>query len=111
MPARFAADKRLVELAESIDGVHTGLIVSGDWFVDTKGKMGSILDTFADAKAVDMESGSIAQACHIYGVPFISFRVISDIPLDDTKGSQYFDFWDKVAEESFSVTKQFIEKI
>lgn len=111
MPARFKADERLVSVAEGIKGVHPGLIVSGDWFVDTKGKMGSILDIFPDAKAVDMESCSIAQVCHVYGVPFISFRVISDIPLDDTKGSQYFDFWDKVAAESFEVTKEFIQKI
>lgn len=111
MPARFKADERLVGVASSIKGVHTGLIVSGDWFVDTKGKMGAILDVFPDAKAVDMESCSIAQTCHVYGVPFISFRVISDIPLDDTKGNQYFDFWDKVAAESFTVTKEFVEKI
>jgi len=111
MPARFKADDNLVNIASGIKGVHPGLIVSGDWFVDTKGKMGAILDKFGDAKAVDMESCSIAQACHIYNVPFISFRVISDIPLDDTKGSQYFDFWDKVAGESFSVTKEFISNI
>lgn len=111
MPARFKADEHLVDVASGIRGVHPGLIVSGDWFVDTKGKMGSILDDFPDAKAVDMESCSIAQVCHAYNVPFISFRVISDIPLDDTKGSQYFDFWDKVAAESFEVTKEFVEKI
>lgn len=111
MPARFKCDDRLVEVASTIKGVHPGLIVSGDWFVDTKGKMGAILDLFPEAKAVDMESCSIAQVCHVYGVPFISFRVISDIPLDDTKGSQYFDFWDKVASESFAVTKEFIGKI
>ena len=39
MPARFKCDERLVEVASTIKGVHPGLIVSGDWFVDTKGKI------------------------------------------------------------------------
>mgnify|MGYP000402595215 CR=1 FL=1 len=63
------------------------------------------------AMAVDMESCAIAQVCHRYAVPFISFRVISDIPLKDTKASQYFDFWDRVAEDSFEVTLRFVESI
>ena len=55
-----------------------------------------------------MESCSIAQTCHIYGVPFISFRIISDIPLKDEKASQYFDFWARLAEGSFNVTHKFL---
>ena len=58
-----------------------------------------------------MESCSIAQACFIYKTPFISFRVISDVPLKDTNASQYFDFWNRVADDSFSVTRSFIELI
>ena len=58
-----------------------------------------------------MESCSIAQACFIYKTPFISFRVISDVPLKDTKASQYFDFWNRVADDSFEVTRSFIESI
>ena len=30
------------------------------------------------------------QTCHIYKTPFISFRIISDVPLKDTKAQQYF---------------------
>ena len=91
--------------------VHGGLIVSGEWFVDSKEKMGGILEHFPNAKAVDMESCSIAQTCHIYHVPFISFRIISDIPLKDNKASQYFDFWARLAEGSFNVTKHFLQSI
>ncbi|MBP5196994.1 MAG: 5'-nucleosidase, partial [Bacteroidaceae bacterium] len=63
------------------------------------------------AKAVDMESCAIAQTCYIYKVPFISFRLISDIPLRDTDASQYHNFWDTVAEKSFQVTRTFIESL
>ena len=86
----------------------TGLIASGDWFVDTQNKMRAIVARFPKAVAVDMESCSIAQVCHVYGVPFISFRIISDIPLKDNKASQYFDFWARMAEGSFTVTKRLI---
>lgn len=114
MPPSFSAPEDLVEKALSSGGqtkVHAGLIVSGEWFVDTQEKMRSVLDNFPAAKAVDMESCSIAQTCHIYGVPFISFRIISDIPLKDHKASQYFDFWTRLAEGSFNVTREFLNRI
>lgn len=111
MPARFEAPQALIDKALQIPRVKAGLTVSGDWFVDSKEKMREILDHFPEAMAVDMESCAIAQVCHRYAVPFISFRVISDIPLKDTKASQYFDFWDRVAEDSFEVTLRFVESI
>lgn len=115
MPARFKAPEKLVEKALTLnaDGsrmnIVDGLTVSGEWFVDSRDKMKSILEHFPDAKAVDMESCSIAQTCFRYNVPFLSFRVISDVPLKDTKASQYFDFWDRVAQDSFEVSKNFVE--
>ncbi len=108
LPARFASDSHMVETASAIDNVTTGLIASGDWFVDTKQKAGEILDHFPDALAIDMESGAIAHTCHLYGVPFISFRIISDIPLDSEQGEQYFDFWDRIAKGSFNVLHDFL---
>jgi len=120
LPVRFQADPFLLEKATSLSllntnqqplTVHPGLIVTGDWFVDTKEKMRSIISIFPDAKAVDMESAAIAQACYLNNVPFISFRVISDMPLYDTDASQYHNFWDNIADNSFQVTRTFIEQI
>ena len=73
--------------------------------------MRGILGHFPGATAVDMESCSIAQTCHVYGVPFISFRIISDVPLKDTKAQQYYDFWATMADGSFGVTKAFLESL
>lgn len=114
MPANYASPSELVEKAAAIDcGVRVvpGLIVSGEWFVDSRDKMRGILAHFPSAKAVDMESCSIAQTCHIYGVRFVSFRIISDIPLKDDEAKMYFDFWARLANGSFNVTKHFIENI
>ena len=117
LPARFEADAHLLEVAKSLNlqpstlNLHPGLIVTGDWFVDTKEKARSIIELFPEAKAIDMESAAIAQTCYIYKVPFISFRVISDIPLRDTDASQYHDFWNTIADRSFQVTKTFVESL
>lgn len=116
MPPTFNANADLVEKALAVkmpegSKIVKGLTVSGDWFVDSRQKMQEIISKFPNATAVDMESCSIAQACFIYKTPFISFRVISDVPLKDTKASQYFDFWNRVAADSFEVTRSFIESI
>lgn len=114
MPARYEADPALVEKALGMTcdtHVVSGLTVSGEWFVDSREKMQSILDHFPGATAVDMESTSIAQTCFLYNVPFISFRIISDIPLKDNKASQYFDFWSRMADGSFDVTRHFLMSI
>ena len=126
LPARYQADPYLLEKAQNLSlftphstlhtphstlHIHPGLIVTGDWFVDTKEKMRSIIEKFPEAKAVDMESCAIAQTCYLNKVPFISFRVISDIPLRDTNASQYHNFWETIAQNSFQVTKTFVESL
>ena len=115
LPARFQADPYLLNKAINLQttdiALHPGLIVTGDWFVDSKDKMREIVGHFPEAKAVDMESCAIAQTCYINKVPFISFRVISDVPLRDTDASQYHNFWDTIAEHSFQVTKTFVESL
>ena len=114
MPARFECDKKFTDKATSLNcdtHVRAGLIVSGDWFVNTREKMQSIVNQFPEATAVDMESCSIAHTCHKYATPFVSFRIISDIPLKDHKAQMYFDFWERMAEGSFEVTKAFLEAL
>ena len=114
LPARYQADSWLLEKARSLDcgvKIHPGLIVTGDWFVDSRDKMREIVGHFPEAKAVDMESCAIAQTCYINKVKFISFRVVSDIPLRDTDASQYHNFWDTIAANSFQVTKTFVESL
>ncbi len=118
MPARFKTSQEYIDKALSLNNlggnvptVKAGLTVSGEWFVNTKEKMQHIIERFPEATAVDMESCSIAQVCYIYKTPFVSFRVISDIPLKDINASQYFNFWSKIAAGSFEVTKHFLKAL
>ena len=131
LPARFPSDPYLLEKAAAVasratlipsgvrnsslftlhSSLHQGLIVTGDWFVDSKEKAREIIGHFPEACAIDMESAAIAHTCYVNKVPFISFRVVSDIPLRDTDASQYHDFWDTIAQHSFMVTKNFVESL
>ncbi len=119
MPVTFKTPQEYIDKALAINSladadyptVHAGQIVSGEWFVDNREKMRSILEHFPEAMAVDMESCSIAQVCHLDEIPFVSFRIISDVPLKDHKAQQYFDFWEKMAEGSFNVTRAFLEHL
>lgn len=72
--------------------VHTGRLASGDWFVDTAQKAREIAELYPDASGVDMESGSLAQTCRRYAVPFLSVRMVSDAPLCP-EAPAYDDFW------------------
>ncbi len=115
LPQRFDADPDLLRLAASVRSerpVHTGLICSGDQFLTTPEEDARVLDIYPDALACDMESASIAQVCRHYGVPFLSFRIISDVH-DTAAGTEtvYRDFWKHVADDSFSFLKQLLDRL
>jgi len=118
MPPRYAGDPRLLAHARSVraEGVRVaeGLIASGDRFVTEPERISSIRAAFPETLAVDMESGALAQVCSIFGVPFLSFRVLSDVP-GATDGAarfaQYESFWKEVADRSFSLIRAFLEAL
>ena len=83
MPDTYPAADALTDAIRSaqVGGsipVHHGLIVSSYNFV-TPARATSILGGFPGALATDMESSAIAQTCHVFGVPFLSIRGISDL--------------------------------
>ncbi len=112
LPARYAADPALLARATSlaVEGVsiRAGLIASGDQFVSSKGQLAAIKARFPEAAAVEMESGALAQVCHLCGVPFLSFRILSDTPGVDDHYRRYKDFWGEMANRSFAVTRAFL---
>ena len=115
MPLYYHAPEHLVEMAKALDyshgTIHAGLIASGDWFVDSLEKICEITAHFPETIAIDMESAALAQTCHVMGVPFISFRIISDVPAKGNNLSDYNNFWDTVSNNSFAVTREFLKNI
>ena len=118
MPAVFAADEKMCNVAMSLNDspdnltcIHAGLICTGDQFITNREELDKIKSNFPQGLAVDMESAAIAQTCHIYGTPFVSFRIISDTPGVDNHIEQYENFWGEMANRSFVVTRNFLSKI
>lgn len=115
MPARYSCDKSLYEAALSVRSdvaLRGGLICSGDQFITEHQVLESIKKNFPEGLAVDMESGAIAQICHMYQIPFLSCRIISDTPgHTENHALQYKDFWTAAPEKSFEILRQLITNI
>lgn len=114
MPLYFETPAEFVEKALKLpyEGtIHPGLIATGDWFVETPEKIKEIKEVHPEAIAIDMESAAIAQTCYIYNVPFVSFRVISDVPAKENSVKDYTDFWSNVSDRSFAITSHFLNSI
>ena len=114
LPPVFAGDPVLLECAKAVRAesrVAAGLICSGDEFVSGRQRLEAIKSRHAAALAVDMESGALAQVCLLYGVPFLSFRILSDTPGAADHFKQYNDFWKTMADRSFGVTEAFLHSL
>jgi adenosylhomocysteine nucleosidase len=85
LPAAFTADENLKQTAinsvkELGDAqVVSGLIATGDSFMNDPGRVDAIRDKFTDLQAVEMEAAAIAQVAHQFHVPFVIIRSLSDI--------------------------------
>ena len=114
LPLYFTGNETLYQCAISLDtetAIHGGLICSGDKFITDRQELETIKANFPEGLAVDMESASIAQVCHLYEVPFISFRIISDTPGAEKHLEQYQNFWGEMADRSFHVTEAFLKAL
>ena len=115
LPQRFDADPALLRAALSLQAaqpVRSGLICTGDQFLTSPEDDARVLGIYPDALACDMESAAIAQVCRHYGVPFLSFRMISDVHGSGQDATAlYKDFWQKVADDSFAFLKLLIDKL
>lgn len=114
-PPRFEAPEALwrqaLPLTDAQTTVHAGLICTGDRFVTAAAELEVIKRQFPEGLAVDMESAAVAQVCHRYGVPFVSFRIISDTPGVEAHQKQYENFWGEMADRSFGITRRFLEAL
>ena len=72
------ADIAASNMPELKDKVRTGLIVSGDQFINTKEAKDSIRESFPDAMVCEMEGAAIAQICADSNVPYLVIRSVSD---------------------------------
>ncbi len=115
-PASFAADAKLMDLAEKAlaqkEGTHAvrGLICTGDAFVCTAERQAFIRQHFPSVVAVEMEASAIAQTCHQFQVPFVVVRAISDVA-DKESPMSFEEFLPLAAQSSSEMVFKMLELI
>ncbi len=89
--------------------VHTGTIISGDQFINSKSGVEHLREAIPDALCVEMEGAAVAQVCYEYEIPFAVFRTISD-SADDSASLDFSSFLLNVARfYSIGIIKALLE--
>ncbi|HIZ52799.1 MAG TPA: 5'-methylthioadenosine/S-adenosylhomocysteine nucleosidase [Candidatus Enterococcus avicola] len=116
MPVGFKADARLMEVAEQAVaevGEHqsaTGLITTGDSFMNDPVRVETVRNYFPTMKAVEMEAAAVAQVCYQFATPFVVIRALSDIAGKQSDIS-FDEFLPIAAKHSTQVVLKAIEKM
>ncbi len=106
----FYSDPALLALAQSCPHpvapghIITGKIASADAWLDRKDLIALMNKTFGTC-GEDMETASVAQLCHCFGVPFLSIRMLSNTRVHDE------EFDETVAETLQEYTLRLIDEI
>lgn len=106
-PPAFLPNSQLVEIAQKETqqagfNAVSGLICSGDLFVNGVDAIAQIRQHFPTVAAVEMEAASIAQVCHAFDVPFVVVRAISDVA-DKESHLSFDEFLPLAAEKSSEI--------
>ena len=116
LPAAFKSDPELRKLAEEAVtelGQHqfaSGLIATGDSFMNDPVRVESVRTHFPHMKASEMEAAAVAQVCHQFNVPFVVIRALSDIAGKESSIS-FDEFLPTAAKHSTEIVLQVISKL
>ena len=114
-PEAFTADENLISTVKTCASdlnLHTvtGLVVSGDAFINGADALTRIRTTFPQAIAVEMEATAIGHVCHQFSTPFVVVRAISDVA-DQQSHVSFDEFLATAAEQSSLLVEAIIQKI
>ncbi|AKD38509.1 5'-methylthioadenosine/S-adenosylhomocysteine nucleosidase [Pasteurella multocida subsp. multocida OH4807] len=114
-PPAFISDENLSYLAESSaqalgHHVERGLICSGDSFINGGEALAKIKVDFPSVVAVEMEATAIAQVCHVFHVPFVVVRAISDAS-DGEASMSFEEFLPLAAKHSSQIVLGMLDKL
>jgi len=112
MPEVYEAEQVLHDAALTalVDvRVMTGTVLSGDAFIDAS-RVDRIRTMFPTAVAIDMESAALAHTAHLYGVPFLSVRGISDL-CGPIAGTDFLAHVDDAADRSATVVIEVLRRL
>lgn len=112
----FKADDELVNLGYNVavekfgkEKVRKGRIVSGDEFVASVERIEWLRETF-NADCTEMEGAAVAHVCHVFKMPFLIIRAISDKANHDAK-VDFPEFVKMAAKNSKTIIEGILERI
>lgn len=117
MPASFLPHNDLLEITQKCivnttqNKTIKGLIVSGDSFVNNLNQSSQIKTKFKSACAVEMEACAIAHVCHLFAIPFIIIRSISDTPDFQNSAESFKQFLTMAANKSAKLVLSILKEI
>ncbi|WP_150539027.1 5'-methylthioadenosine/S-adenosylhomocysteine nucleosidase [Actinobacillus vicugnae] len=114
-PAAFLPNEHLMNVAiketeKSGFNAVSGLICSGDLFVNGAEAIAQIRQNFPNVVAVEMEAAAIAQVCHAFEVPFVVVRAISDVA-DKASHLSFDEFLPLAAEKSSEIVLAMLNSV
>ena len=115
MPLYFEASQYIIDEMKKAaqktgQQVRSGLIVTGDSFVNSPEKIAEIKSHFPEALACEMEGAAIAQTARQFNIPFLIVRAISDTA--DHQATMSFDeFIDEAGKRSAEMVIEFLNTI
>ncbi|MEI6856108.1 5'-methylthioadenosine/adenosylhomocysteine nucleosidase [Psychrilyobacter sp.] len=112
----FKSDKRLIKIAEKSalelfdqKNIYIGRIVSGDVFVAEPKKIKWLRETF-NSECTEMEGAAVAHVCHLFKIPFVIIRSISDKANDDAK-TDFCEFVKLAAKNSKNLIVEMMKRV
>lgn len=111
----FQADQALLTLCKQAcaeipalkNRVHTGLIISGDQFINDSAVKKQLNERYAPA-ATEMEGAAIGHAAFMFQVPFLVIRTMSDAA-DNNADESYDHFIENAAASSAQIILKMLE--
>ncbi len=88
-----------------------GAIATGDQFLKDIGKLDEARQLYDDIHAVDMETAAIAQVAHLFDVPYLAFRVISDKLSSENQLTNYEKGVEEGVEKAADALMRFLDSL
>jgi len=115
MPTAYLAEGSLLKCALKLKPespeVHLskGVIASGDSFISRDQQVNRIKEIFPRVAACEMEAAAVAQTCHLFKIPFLIIRSISDVVGDKNNHMSFDEFLPIAARNSMDIVCKIIK--
>ncbi|MFD0671856.1 5'-methylthioadenosine/adenosylhomocysteine nucleosidase [Cohnella sp. GCM10027633] len=111
--SEYAADEGLVRLAQAAGEklfpgrLRTGKVLSGDQFIADREVVRGLYEELGGA-CTEMEGASVAQVCHMNGIPHVIIRSMSD-KADGSAHVNFSEFTVEAADRSFAIVSEMVQ--